>query len=367
MTDIYICAFPRPTLWGMKRLGVSVVLIGTLILSVLPSANAAVAPGSKCSKAGVKQTYKGKVYTCIKLRNNLVWNKGVIKVTPIATPKPSVAPTPKPTLVPTPTTQPTAIPTSSPSSSSSGNPFADDAARVLAEKIAAEKAALEKIEAIKKVQDAGLGTVCVPGSNCLLGSTGPGGGIVFYDAGRQESWGRYLEVAPLGWIKEAGFLRDTTVEWCDIQNINLRATVTNSVLKASLGDEIGKGKANTALMLAFCRGGAIRYINDFNNVKGESIFYNFNLYNNVVGKSDWYLPSRLELYQLCRYANYLLTGKNEDWWCPAPKNIREGFLGGYWSSSELDAFSAWQVNFHADSGSAPPKSWTNSVRPIRSF
>ena len=59
----------------MKRLGVSVVLIGTLILSVLPGANAAVAPGSKCSKAGVKQTYKGKVYTCIKLGNNLVWNK----------------------------------------------------------------------------------------------------------------------------------------------------------------------------------------------------------------------------------------------------------------------------------------------------
>ena len=316
----------------------------------MTEASAAVTPGATCSKAGVKQVYKGKTYTCIKSGKKLVWGKGVVKATSTPTTKPSITPTPTPT-----------------PSTSSGNPFADDAARVLAEKNAAEKAVLEKIEAIKKVQDAGLGTVCIPGTDCLLGSTGPGGGIVFYDAGRQESWGRYLEMAPLGWIMEAGFLRDTTVEWCDIQNINLRATVTSSVLKASLGDEIGKGKANTALMLAFCRGGAIRYINDFNNVKGESKFYNFNLYNNVVGKSDWYLPSRLELNQLRSYVNYCPTGPNEILGCPATKNRREGFLGGYWSSSELDAFSAWQVDFHQDYGSAPPKSWTNSVRPIRAF
>ena len=352
-----------PVTMKRKEATLSIVVLSLLSLTAI-QADAAVTPGTKCSKVGIKQVYKEKTYTCIKSGKKLVWDKGVLKAIPTVTPKPSIASTPQPTLVPTPTPQSTAIPAPS---TSSGNPFADDAARVLAEKIAAEKAALEKIEAIKKVQDAGIGTICVPGSNCLLGSTGPGGGIVFYDAGRQESWGRYLEVAPLGWIKEAGWLRDTTVEWCDIQDINLRATVTSSVLKASLGDEIGKGKANTALMLAFCRGGAIRYINDFNNVKGESVVYNFNLYNNVAGKNDWYLPSLRELYQLRGYVNYCPTGPNENSWCPTTKNRREGFLGGYWSSSELDAFSAWQVNFHNDSGSAPPKSWTNSVRPIRAF
>ena len=46
-------------------------------VSALPTANAIVTPGSKCSKVGVKQTYKGKIYTCIKLGSKLYWNNGI--------------------------------------------------------------------------------------------------------------------------------------------------------------------------------------------------------------------------------------------------------------------------------------------------
>jgi len=64
----------------MKRFGVSIFLAASLIVSALPTANAAVTPGSKCPKAGTKQTYNGKTYTCVKLGSKLYWNNGT-KVT----------------------------------------------------------------------------------------------------------------------------------------------------------------------------------------------------------------------------------------------------------------------------------------------
>jgi hypothetical protein len=64
----------------------------------MPASSAAVTPGTKCPKVGTKQTYKGKIYTCIKLGSRLYWNNGKEvnspkgKATSSAAPKPSDAP-----------------------------------------------------------------------------------------------------------------------------------------------------------------------------------------------------------------------------------------------------------------------------------
>ncbi|MEY3266061.1 MAG: hypothetical protein RJA15_507 [Actinomycetota bacterium] len=40
---------------------------------------------------------------------------------------------------------------------------------------------------------------CSTGGTCVVGDTGPGGGIVVYDAGSQQDWGQYIEMARKGW------------------------------------------------------------------------------------------------------------------------------------------------------------------------
>jgi hypothetical protein len=78
----------------MKKLVIAVLILGVSLSGT--SANAAVTPGSKCSKAGIKQTYKNKTYVCIKLGKKLYWDNGVnIKQPAKESPQPS-QPTPMP-------------------------------------------------------------------------------------------------------------------------------------------------------------------------------------------------------------------------------------------------------------------------------
>jgi hypothetical protein len=57
-----------------------------------------------------KVFYQNKTYTCIKSGMKLVWNKGVVIVTPTPTPTPTPRPTPTLTPTPTPTSTPTPAP-----------------------------------------------------------------------------------------------------------------------------------------------------------------------------------------------------------------------------------------------------------------
>jgi len=76
----------------MKKFLVYILAVVLIISSSTSTAHSAVTAGTKCSKAGSKQVYKGKVFTCIKLGSKLYWNNGVSQNSVKSTVQPS-APT----------------------------------------------------------------------------------------------------------------------------------------------------------------------------------------------------------------------------------------------------------------------------------
>ena len=189
---------------------------------------------------------------------------------------------------------------------------------------------------------------CSPNPKCSVGSIGPGGGEVFYDAGSQQSWGRYLEVAPMGW---SGTTDDPEVPWCNVTDVDFTALITNEAVRATLGVEIGKGRANTNLMVTNCRSGAVFLAHTY---KGGN-------------KGDWHLPSREELNELCKYVNFQPTGKNDEE-CRGSGKIRTGFFPKtYWSSSEWNVINVPYQSFNSGGSGYAHKKWEEHVRPIRAF
>ena len=157
-----------------------------------------------------------------------------------------------------------------------------------------------------------------------IGSTGPGGGIVFYDAGSTLSWGRYLEAATSA----------TSPSWSDL--LMPWSGNTNTLVGTSTA--IGTGLANTNAAVAQ------------NNTPNKAITICRSYTGG--GKSDWFLPSKDELNQL--YTQKTVVG--------------EFTVNGYWSSSESSATNA--INQYFDNGvqyTIDGKTTTLRVRPIRAF
>jgi len=181
-----------------------------------------------------------------------------------------------------------------------------------------------------------------------LGSKGPGGGTVFYDAGSAQTWGRYLEVAPANWAGS----RDPLIWWC-----NLPGEMGGPA--PATGKAIGDGASNTDLIVKMCTAGAAVTARAY---RGG-------------GKSDWFLPSLGELQTLCLYANGQ-TVKT------APSGCGHGKLGAgyeawdYWSSSALNgdmastiAFLTGYIDYQMWSGTSLGGNTLSEtgVRPIRAF
>ena len=177
-----------------------------------------------------------------------------------------------------------------------------------------------------------------------LGTTGPGGGRIFYYSASGFNCGsgfsatgsptggkcHYLEAAPRTWSGGAG---DPTISWATNVNGNLVTSVTGARETA-----IGSGYKNSLAIEA-----------QNGNVAASSAAVAARAYRGG-SESDWYLPSKDEL-------NELIINR-----------VIADALEGYWSSSEGAADGAWDQGSNGNQGLARPgKQQTTPVRPIRAF
>lgn len=113
---------------------------------------------------------------------------------------------------------------------------------------------------------AAAGTCMEDGTNCKVGDVGPGGGIVYYDAGSTQWWGRFLEA------------RTTSTPAGGIWGGKLPILLAGPVVFKQLGT----GRGNSALM----------------SFDTKSVFARL---QDSAFLGDFYLPSKDELDALYNY------------------------------------------------------------------
>jgi len=152
-----------------------------------------------------------------------------------------------------------------------------------------------------------------------IGDPGPATGKIFYDQGNYTGGWRYLEVPTSD--------QSTGIQWYN----------GSYIAAGGIQNMIGLGQANTTAIVASQGAGS----------------YAAKLCDALVlgGKSDWFLPSSGELYQL--YIN---------------KNAAAEFMyQNYWSSTEYDASKAYGRSFYSGTVIWPDKNVACYVRCVRAF
>ena len=189
---------------------------------------------------------------------------------------------------------------------------------------------------------------CALGGSCVVGDTGPGGGLVFYvhsDADNKftapgtecGATCRYLEAAPTGWANgTSGSCTYSGTATTDPACV-WSGDTTTAIGAAARGTAVGSGFGNTQEIVA----------QSSTNFRAAVMAWDYS--NN--GKSDWYLPAESELSSL--YVQRVTVGNlsNE----------------GYWSSTEVNATQSRAYLFQFPLAATAQKDNHGRVRPIRAF
>ena len=221
---------------------------------------------------------------------------------------------------------------------------------------------------------------CAAGGTCILGNTGPGGGRVFYvSATNFTSTGsacgtacKYLEYAPTGWIvatTPAGQTNCAASAGTSSNDPKCQYVPTGALTSTLLWPttcpppsctamNIGSGHSNTTTWL------------------GQSASAGYaptvaRAYQGG-GLTDWHLPSKHELNQMCRDVWGLLLDNTAITCSGMTGTIRVGFLNDgsfYGSSTEYQANGNHALRFSDGTWANNAKSNAGPVvvRPVRAF
>ena len=198
---------------------------------------------------------------------------------------------------------------------------------------------------------------------CQVGDTGPGGGKIFYvSSGTFTSTGstcnsacKYLEAAP---TSGTNAWTDAAYAWSGNTSVQIGATVE--------GTAIGTGYANTLAIVGQASGGGTA---GFAGTISQA-------YRGPNNMSDWFLPSKDELNQMCKWQKgiYGVNLTTLTTVCAGGTSNTgsgaAGFAGSsyYRSSSEFSAAYAWRQDFLDGSQNSHNKSNNYYlVRPVRAF
>ena len=193
---------------------------------------------------------------------------------------------------------------------------------------------------------------------CAVGVQGPGGGTVFYvdTEGRYGDYD-YLEFAPAD--ASSGVVWSTTTTHCGL----LADTDCQTVLLTTSGEALnyvamGTGRAATAAIVARHDLGSVAQADYAAGVADAYI---------TPTATDWFLPSRDELNEVCKYARNTGQAAGADIACTGGV-LRDSFSpDNYWSSSEAWGGCAWAQDFNDGFRDPCNKNHTFYVRPVRAF
>jgi len=202
-----------------------------------------------------------------------------------------------------------------------------------------------------------------------VGDTGPSGGTIFYVAPSPFACGptrsatcTYLEAAPALWNAGAA---EPTRTWAN-STYQSTAVGSSGSPETATATAIGWGYRNTRAI--------ILQGNSDTATSAAALADSHTVTVSGVAYDDWYLPSKDELNQMCKWQRGITGAALTTLTTVCTGGILNSGTGAsgfvnfyYWSSSEGSAYDAWLQGFNYGSQYDVSKDATFYVRPVRAF